>query len=610
MNAPRKSGPWGPVTRTSRRKLALNGAGAAAIVVLLGIAAVTHLTAPAQPRQISLSEFIGDVAAKRVVRVSLDDGSRVAYATLTGGGHVRAAYPEGYGTELTRSLLDAGARIQAEPVKKTPPWQGLATNAVPALLVLGAVLWFMKARNQGMGAFQKGKGLAAVVPETRFGDIAGADETVAELQEVVEYLHAPERFTAAGARVPRGFLLVGPPGTGKTLLARAVAGESGVPFFALSGSDFVETFVGVGAARVRKVFERARKCERAIVFIDEIDAIGKARSAGPSSGSNDERESTLNALLVEMDGFEESRVIMLGATNRPDVLDPALTRPGRFDRQIAVPAPDRQGRTAILELHGHGRQLDAGVDLVGLGRRTAGLSGADLAFLVNEAALEAARSQATVITNADFDAALATAVLGKERRSAVISERDRRITAFHETGHALAALLQPAADDPVSVTIIPRGIAGGVTWMSGDDDSYMTRRQARARLVVMLAGRAAEERLLDGDFTQGASGDLKAATDLATAMITDYGMSDMGLASLSAERLSAGTTLDDVNAEVNRLLDVALADARTLLDDNAALLEAAAAALLDAETLSLGDLERIRAEMASTTSERIERMFV
>ncbi|GAC1517926.1 MAG: hypothetical protein NVS1B12_07410 [Acidimicrobiales bacterium] len=604
MPAPRKSGPWGSV---SRRRLAVNGAAAAVIALLLGVAAVVHLTAPAQPRRILLSEFIGDIGAKRVLRVSLDDGSRQAVAALVGGGRVRVAYPEGYGTELTRSLLDAGARIQAEPVRRTPPWQSLATNAVPALLVLGAVLWFVKSRNQGMGAFQKGKGLAAIVPDTRFGDIAGVAETVAELREVVEYLHAPERFTAAGARVPRGFLLVGPPGTGKTLLARAVAGESGVPFFALSGSDFVETFVGVGAARVRKVFERARRCERAIVFIDEIDAIGKARGSGPSSGANDERESTLNALLVEMDGFEESRVIMLGATNRPDVLDPALTRPGRFDRQIAVPAPDRQGRTAILELHARGRQLGDDVDLIGLGRRTAGLSGADLAFLVNEAALEAARHRGTVVTNAHFDSALATAVLGKERRSAVISDRDRRITAFHETGHALAALLQPEADDPVSVTIIPRGVAGGVTWMSGDDDAYMTRGQARARLVVMLAGRAAEERLLDGDFTQGASGDLKAATDLATAMITDYGMSEMGLASLSAERLSAGTTLDEVNAEVNRLLERALADARILLDDHAALLEAVAGALLENETLDLGDLKALQ---VSASPERIERMFV
>jgi cell division protease FtsH len=463
------------------------------------------------------------------------------------------------------------------------------------------VLWFVKARNQGLGAFQKGKGLATEVPETRFGDIAGASETVDELREVVEYLHAPARFAAAGATVPRGFLLVGPPGTGKTLLARAVAGESGVPFFALSGSDFVETFVGVGAARVRKVFERARKCDRAIVFIDEIDAIGKARGSGPSSGANDEREGTLNALLVEMDGFDESNVIMLGATNRPDVLDPALTRPGRFDRQIAVPAPDRRGRTAILELHARGRRLDPGVDLVGLGRRTAGLSGADLAFLVNEAALEAARARATVITDAHFDAALATAVLGKERRSAVISERDRRITAFHETGHALAALLLPEADDPVSVTIIPRGIAGGVTWMSGDDDAYMTRHQARARLTVMLAGRAAEERLLDGDFTQGASGDLKAATDLATAMITDYGMGSMGLAALSSERLSAGTTVDEVNAEVNRMLERALTEARRLLDDNAGLLESVAGALLSEETLSLADLQRIRAEVETAT---------
>ncbi|GAC1536978.1 MAG: ATP-dependent zinc metalloprotease FtsH [Acidimicrobiales bacterium] len=589
------------MTRPTRRQLAINGAAIAVIVVLLGVAGVMHSTAPVRPRQVSLSEFMTDVSSKKVVRAHLDDSTRRAVATLVGGPKVRAAYPEGYGTELTRALLDAGARIEAEPLVRTPLWQSVAGNAVPILLVLGIVLWYVKRRGQGIGAFQKGKGLAAEVPDTRFGDIAGVAETVEELREVVEYLHTPARFTAAGATVPRGFLLVGPPGTGKTLLARAVAGESGVPFFALSGSDFIETFVGVGAARVRKVFERARKCERAIIFIDEIDAIGKTRSAGPSSGANDERESTLNALLVEMDGFEQSNVIMLGATNRPDVLDPALTRPGRFDRQIAVPGPDRQGRTAILGLHAAGRDLGPDVDLIGLGRRTPGLSGADLAFLVNEAALEAARHDRTVISEQDFDAALATAVLGKERRSAVISDRDRRITAFHESGHALAALLLPDADDPVSVTIIPRGIAGGVTWMSGDDDAYMTRHQARSRLAVMLGGRAAEERLLDGDFTQGASGDLKAATDLATAMVTDYGMSSLGLASLSAERLSAGTTLDEVNTEVNRMLDRALSEARTLLEAHASLLTAVAGALLEEETLDVDDLRRIRAEVELAT---------
>jgi cell division protease FtsH len=571
------------------------GVAAAVLATVASLGAVALLSPLSQtvPR-VPLSDVIGDISGHRVSIAHINDGPRLVTVTLTDGRHVGATYPEGYGTELTKALIGAGSTIDAKPVATVSLGRQLLLSLLPLLLILGGLFWFMKNRG-GVGAFRRGKN-AAEVPDTRFSDVAGADETVAELAEVVAYLHDPERFKAAGAKVPRGFLLVGPPGTGKTLLARAVAGEAGVPFFALSGSDFVETYVGVGAARVRKVFERARRCDRAILFIDEIDAVGKARGSGQGGGGNDERESTLNALLVEMDGFERSNVIMLGATNRVDVLDPALIRAGRFDRQIPVPPPDRVGRTRILALYSRQCDLALDVDLVSLGRRTPGFTGADLACLVNEAALETARQGSTRVTGAHVEAALATTMLGKERRSAVVTERDRRITAYHEAGHAVAALILADVEDPVSVTIIPRGLAGGVTWMGGNDNAYLTRTEASARLTVALAGRAAEERLLAGDFTQGAASDLQHATELATAMVTSYGMSEYGLASVSPEGLSFGATADGVNAEVNRMLGVALHQARDLLASDGALLTAVATGLLDEETLTLSDLRRLHGE--------------
>lgn len=360
-----------------------------------------------------------------------------------------------------------------------------------------------------------------------------------ELSEVVSFLHDPARFTAAGARMPRGFLLVGPPGTGKTLLARAVAGEAGVPFYSAAGSDFTEMFVGVGAARVRDLFAKA-KSTGGIVFLDELDSVGRARHGAAGSGASEERESTLNALLVEMDGFgKQDNVVVVAATNRPDVLDPALLRAGRFDRQVTVASPDRRGRTRLLRLYAQDRRVDPEVDFVALARRMPGLTGADIANVVNQAALEAARHHREVIQAADFEEALATVVMGRARRSAVVTDRDREVTAWHEAGHAVAALVLPEAHDPVQVTIVPRGPAGGVTWMGGDDHSFLTRSQARAKLAVAMAGRAAEELLLDGDFTQGASGDLASATSLATRMVTEWGMSSLGLAAMGPEHCPA-----------------------------------------------------------------------
>ncbi|MFP5326450.1 MAG: ATP-dependent metallopeptidase FtsH/Yme1/Tma family protein, partial [Acidimicrobiia bacterium] len=490
---------WSRRTRIAVLVAALVGMSASAFV--LG-----RLAAAPDANEVPLSESLRALEDDRVESATLVDRSQRLELELADGSELHSYYADGQGADLSQELLNRGVEVKVEDSGET----SAAGSAGAALIVVGLAVGaglMLRRRAHGLAGFSKGRGRAADVPDTRFSDIAGCDEAIAELREVTQFLHAPERFQLAGARLPKGFLLVGPPGTGKTLLARAVAGEAGVPFFPMSGSDFVETYVGVGASRVRSVFDRARAAGQAIVFIDEIDAVGKARGSGPSNGSSDERENTLNQLLVEMDGFSQSGVIVLAATNRADVLDAALLRPGRFDRQIAVPAPDRAGRTRILALHAAERSLSEDVDFVGLARRTPGLTGADLAFLINEAALEAARSGTETITNDHLDRALSTAMLGRERRSAVITDRDRQITAWHEAGHAVTALVTPGAEDPVQVTVVPRGDAGGVTWMGGTDNRFTTKSEALARLVVALGGRAAEERLLDGDFTQGASGD-------------------------------------------------------------------------------------------------------
>ncbi|MDP9404953.1 MAG: AAA family ATPase [Actinomycetota bacterium] len=533
---------------------------------------------------VTLTGAIGAIEQGKVTQLHLDDGSRQATLVLTNGVKVVTAYPLGSGPELSQKAIESNVKVTASPERRRSIWPGLILSLLPVALLIGFLLFFMGPKmGMGIGRLGKSKGRPAEVPKTRFTDVAGADEAVAELTEVVDFLHSPERFITAGATVPHGFLLVGPPGTGKTLLARAVAGEAGVPFFALSGSDFVETFVGVGASRVRQVFSAARRQGRAIIFIDEIDAVGKARTSNPNGSGGEERENTLNQLLVEMDGFTQSGVIVLGATNRADVLDPALTRPGRFDRRISVPAPDRVGRTQILELYAQNRRFAHDVDFVSLARRTAGLTGADLACLVNEAALDAARSGSAVITSAHLNAALATAVMGRERRTAVVTERDRNITAWHEAGHAVAAFLLPHAESPVSVTIIPRGEAGGVTWMGGNDNAFVTRSEAQARLVVAMGGRAAEEMHLDGDFTQGAASDFASATALATSMVTEYGMSELGVAWRT--RTGQRSEADQVGAAVDVLLKRALDDARELLVTNADLLQAVVDELLTEETV-------------------------
>jgi cell division protease FtsH len=586
MPPPGQHGPQRQKSRASRWQIA--GVVALFVVVLF---VLFNLPGGASSKkktpEVTLSGAVQAIKEGKVGRLHLNDGSRRATLILNNGTEVQTAYPVGSGPELTNTAIEYDVKVTASPNKAGSMWGSLLLSLLPVGLLIAFFIFFMGPRmGMNVGKLNKSRREPTEVPDTRFADVAGVEEAVAEVKEIVEFLTDPDRFTAAGARMPRGVLLVGPPGTGKTLLARAVAGEAGVPFFALSGSDFVETFVGVGASRVRQVFTAARKHGRAIIFIDEIDAVGKARSSQSSGSGNEERENTLNQLLVEMDGFSDSGVIVLAATNRADVLDAALTRPGRFDRRVTVPAPDRVGRTKILELYARERRLDRDVDLVALARRTPGLTGADLALLMNEAALEAARSGSQTITNAHLQAALATAVMGRARVSAVVTERDRRITAWHEAGHAVAALLLPHADDPVSVTIVPRGQAGGVTWMGGNDNSFLTRSEAEARLVVAMAGRAAEEHHLDGDFTQGAASDFASATSLALSMVTEFGMSELGPTSRATYAQLGSGQADRIGEAVDRLLQQAIDTARDLIAANVPLLEDLVAELLREETVT------------------------
>ena len=573
-----------PARHRSRRWLF---AGVAAgVLVVAGTAAAVALLTGSAVKRIGLSEALVVISEGEVTSAVLHDGDSLVRLTLVDATVVEATYPAAYSDELTGALVDSGVAVSAETGGRSLG-ADIALRALPLVLLLAVVFLVLRKVNPG-GVLRphRHRALAAgEIPTDTFDDVAGVDEAVDQLREMVQFLREPARFEALGATRPRGALLVGPPGTGKTLLARAVAGEAGVPFFALAGSDFVETYVGTGARRVRDLFDQARKVERAIVFIDEIDAVGRTRSDGPANGGEGERENTLVALLNEMDGFGGSPIIVLAATNRPDTLDPALVRPGRLDRQVQVPNPDRRGRTLILQVHARGRPLE-GVDLVQIARQTPGMSGADLAQVVNEACMEAVRRELSTVDDACFQAAVATVAMGRARTSALVTDFDREVTAWHEAGHTLAAMLLPDADDPVSVTIVPRGPAGGATWMGGNDDVFLPRAKALARLTVCLAGRAAEERLLGGEHTQGAAGDLQAATRLATAMVTEYGMTDFGFAQLDADTLRVGGQVAaQAHAHVARLLADAHLRATDLLDAHAAVLEALATALLAEETL-------------------------
>ena len=489
---------------------------------------------------------------------------------------------------------------------------GLLFNFLP-LIFFGAVLLFMMRQAQGSSnqTFSFGRSKARMfmgnAPQVSFSDVAGVEEAKEELQEVVEFLKYPERFLALGAKIPKGVLLVGPPGTGKTLMARAVAGEAGVPFFNISGSEFVEMFVGVGASRVRDLFDQAKRNSPCIVFVDEIDAVGRHRGAG-LGGGHDEREQTLNQILVEMDGFDTgTNVIVIAATNRPDILDPALLRPGRFDRRVVLDNPDLKGRKQILDVHSKGKPLDEELDLERVARQTVGFSGADLANLVNESAILAARRAKKLIGSSEFAEAIDRIIAGPARRSRVISDREKEITAYHEAGHALVAHMLPNADPVAKVTIVARGQAGGFTKTVPEEDrSLITRKQLEARLAMAMGGRAAEELVFD-QFTTGASNDLEQATNIARQMITRFGMSKkLGPRTfgkreemvflgreISEQRDYSDNVAEQIDDEVRSLIENAYGTAMRILKENKAKLDHISNYLIENETIEEEDVPSI-----------------
>ncbi|WP_310757571.1 ATP-dependent zinc metalloprotease FtsH [Candidatus Palauibacter soopunensis] len=511
---------------------------------------------------------------------------------------------------LMSELLEADITIETLPARSN--WLNVFISILPWIFIIG--LWLFVIRQMQAGgsrAFSFGKSKARLLsgdtPKITFADVAGCDEAKDELQEIIEFLKDPRKFSRLGGRLPKGALLVGPPGTGKTLLARAVAGEAGRPFFSMSGSDFVEMFVGVGASRVRDLFEQGKAQAPCIIFIDEIDAVGRHRGAG-LGGGHDEREQTLNQLLVEMDGFESNEgVILLAATNRPDVLDPALLRPGRFDRQIVVDNPDIKGREGIFQVHTQDIPLADDVDLAVLAKGTPGLSGADIENVVNEAALIAARDDKDRVYMEEFERAKDKVMLGTERRSMVISEEERRVTAYHEAGHAVVALRVPGLDPLHKVTIVPRGRALGITASLPEEDRHnYTKEWLEGQLKMLFGGRVAEETMFgDGKITTGAGNDIERATDLARRMVTQFGMSPaVGAMSvgdreqevflgrdLSQRREVSEKTAELVDGEIKRILDESYDATRVVLDENQALLEAIAEALLERETLDSEDIK-------------------
>jgi cell division protease FtsH len=516
------------------------------------------------------------------------------------------------GLEIVTAVNESNPKDYSDEVPQANPLISILGLFLP-ILIIGALFWFLLSRMQNGGGkvMQFGKSKAKLVgketPTVTFADVAGADEAVEELDEIKDFLKEPAKFLAVGARIPKGVLLYGPPGTGKTLLARAVAGEAGVPFYTISGSDFVEMFVGVGASRVRDLFDQAKQNAPAIIFIDEIDAVGRHRGAG-IGGGNDEREQTLNQLLVEMDGFDaNSNVILIAATNRPDVLDPALLRPGRFDRQIGVDAPDLQGRKQILEVHGKGKPLAESVDLEVLARKTPGFTGADLANVLNEAALLTARSNAQRIDNRALDEAVDRVIAGPQRRTRLMNDKEKLITAYHEAGHALAAASMRNTDPVTKVTILPRGRALGYTMVLPIEDKYsVTRNELLDQLTYAMGGRVAEE-IVFHDPTTGASNDIEKATSIARRMVTEYGMSaTIGSVKLGAAQgepfmgRDMGATRDysddvakTIDDEVRALIEQAHDEAWQVLNTNRDVLDALATELLEKETLDHTQLEEI-----------------
>ncbi len=584
-----------------------------ALYVLLIVIAVsmfqTFLTPQDRYSEITYSDFISQVQDEKVDSVVLTNNS------VTGvlkDGTKFATYLPDNDTRALAALEDKNVTITARPPEQPSWWMSLLSSLLPILILVGVWFWMMNQTQGGGGRVMNfGKSKAKMTGEGQvnvtFADVAGEDEAKEELEEVVDFLRNPGRYTEIGAKIPKGVLLVGPPGTGKTLLAKAVAGEAKVPFFSISGSDFVEMFVGVGASRVRDLFAQAKKNAPCIIFIDEIDAVGRQRGSG-LGGGHDEREQTLNQLLVEMDGFGANEgIITLAATNRPDILDPALLRPGRFDRRVIVGRPDLRGRVAILKVHARNKPLEKDVDLETIAKKVPGFTGADLANLLNEAALLAARAKRKTISMADLEEASEKVSYGPERKSHKVSDEDKKITAYHESGHAIMATVLKDADPVHKVTIIPRGQAGGYTMMLPHEErSFLTKSHLLAQIRVALGGRCAEQ-IIFNEISSGASGDLQQVTAILRKMIMEWGMSDrlgpmifgehqeqifLGT-QLGSERNYGETVATIIDEEMHKYLNEAYEDTMNILTENIEVLHAMAKALLEVETIDSRQVENL-----------------
>ena len=588
-----------------------------AVIIVVAFAAVFLFFSRPEGPSVTISQVVNDVKKGDVAKISYSPEEGVAMTILYRDNH-RASTNREPNKSIAEYLLSQGVpqeKLPAIEVQGVSPWSGLL-GTLPFLLmmvVLVGVFFFMMRQAQGSNnqALSFGKSRARMFmgnkPSVTFADVAGADEAKQELAEVVEFLKYPDKFAALGARIPRGVLLVGPPGTGKTLLSKAVAGEAGVPFFSISGSEFVEMFVGVGASRVRDLFDQAKRNSPCIVFVDEIDAVGRQRGAG-LGGSHDEREQTLNQILVEMDGFDTStNVIVIAATNRPDVLDPALLRPGRFDRQVVLDRPDVKGREEVLKVHSRGKPLEKSVSLEVLAKQTPGFSGADLENLVNEGAILAARRNRKTISNSELEEAIDRVTMGPERKSRVISARERAITAYHELGHAIVARMLPNVDPVHKISIISRGMAGGYTRILPSEDQYtMTKSQFEDNIAWAMGGHVAEE-LIFGEVTTGPSNDIERATGMARRMVTEFGMSKklgpvafgkkeemifLGR-SISEERNYSDEVAYEIDKEVRRIIDEAYEQAKSILTAQKAKLIEIAAVLIERETLDGEEFEAL-----------------
>ncbi|HEX6310720.1 MAG TPA: ATP-dependent zinc metalloprotease FtsH [Acidimicrobiia bacterium] len=593
-----------------------------AAVVILGGVLVWQFLLDRGPdrRRLDINEFSTLLDDGDVAEATLLDRDHEVRGELADGTAYEVRFPAEYTDEITDQIRDADVAAFDVDAQQENTWVTLLWNIAPILIILLFALWFLTRLQGGGRVMSFGKSRAKAVakdqPKTTFADVAGLDEAVEELQEIKDFLEAPGKFQDMGAKIPKGVLLFGPPGTGKTLLAKAVAGEAGVPFFSISGSDFVEMFVGVGASRVRDLFEQAKAAAPAIVFVDEIDAVGRHRGAG-LGGGHDEREQTLNQMLVEMDGFDQKAgVILVAATNRPDILDPALLRPGRFDRQIVVDRPDLEGRKAILRVHARGKPLADGVDLDVIARRTPGFTGADLANLMNEAALLSARHDLRLIGTHQLEEAIDRVMAGPERKSRLISEREKRVIAYHEGGHALVAHALPNTDPVHKVSIIPRGRALGYTLTLPVEDKFLVRRSELVdELAMLLGGRTAEE-LIFSDPTTGAQNDIERATTIARQMVMEFGMSDtlgplrfgqaQGEVFLGRDLATTPDYSDEVaagiDAEVRRLVESAHERARAILEVNRAVLDRLAAELVTDETLDTDRVQEIFAAVQPWTA--------